>query len=73
MQCMTRSVVLANLIGKVSIEKTIIKHPENLRIYLLTQYPIFILNLLNAALKRYKFQANQVKSNVDTTCNTFLY
>ena len=72
MQCMTRSIVLANLIGKVSIEKTIIKHPENLRIYLLTQYPILILNLFNAALKRYKFQANQVKSNVDTTCNTFL-
>lgn len=72
MQCMTRSIVLANLIGKVSIEKTIIKHPENLRIYLLTQYPILILNLFNTALKRYKFQANQVKSNVDTTCNTFL-
>lgn len=61
MQCMTRSMVSANLIGKVCIEKTVIKHPENLRIYLLTQHPIFILNLFNAALERKTFQANQVR------------
>ena len=72
MQCMTKSIVLANLIDKVCIEKTVIKHPEYLCIYLLTQHPIFILNLFNAALERYKFQAYQVKSNVDKICNTFL-